>query len=64
MIQNIKPVHIEQSCTNINGLWSYPVIVDQDMDPNKQDENNIIGNQKGSLMDEKLKNPNEQNTGR
>lgn len=66
MIQDVKPVIIEQSGTDTNGMpFPLAVVVNQDMRRNQQDnKNHIIGDQKDNQADKRLRIQNEQDAGR
>lgn len=63
MIQDVKPVIIEQSGTDSNGM-SFPlaVVVNQDnmVVRRNQQDNKIIGDQKDNQADKRLRIQNEQ----
>lgn len=64
MIQDVKPVIIEQSSTDSNGM-QYPltVVVNQDMVVRRnQQDNKAIGDQKDNQTDKRLRIQNEQDS--
>lgn len=66
MIQDVKPVIIEQSSTDSNGMqFPLAVVVNQDMVVRRnQQDNKIIGDQKDNQADKRLRIQNEQDSGK
>lgn len=66
MIQDVKPVIIEQSGTDSNGMpFPLAVVVNQDMVVRRnQQDNKIIGDQKDNQADKRLRIQNEQDAGK
>lgn len=65
MIQDVKPVIIEQSGTDSNGMpFPLAVVVNQDMVVRRnQLDNKIMGEQKDNQADKRLRLQNEQDSG-
>lgn len=66
MIQDVKPVIIEQSGTDSNGM-QYPlaVVVNQDMVVRRnQQDNKLIGDQKDNQTDKRQRIQSEQESGK
>lgn len=65
MIQDVKPVIIEQSGTDSNGMpFPLAVVVNQDMVVRRNQDNKIIGDQKDNQADKRLRIQNEQDAGK
>lgn len=66
MIQDVKPVIIEQNGTDSNGMpFPLAVVVNQDMVVRRnQQDNKIIGDQKDNQADKRLRVQNEQDSGK